>query len=133
MKVERVSFTQEEAQWFARNVVRAKRLLEVSSRKDKGVLERTTYKSLAAMARKAEAVATTETEIVDVLLPRKQKIVLRDLIGSVLKTLITHVIPEYERRTTEASDADAVLDYPGYLEKAKSKAIRLEKMARKLK
>ncbi len=120
----RVSLNKHEAEWFSRNVFKMTQLLEVSARKDAGVLGRATYKTLKSMLPIAEKATKTESEQVDVMLTRKQKLILRDLIGSVNKTLIEKVIPEYKRRGESHS---------GYLLNAEKKAEALKIFERKLK
>lgn len=121
----RVSLTKEEAAWFTRNVVKTTQLLEAAAKKDPKILERSTYKTLASIL-PAVVTATVAVEAklptVDVQLTRKQRIVVRELILSVNKTLTERVIPEYERRGDSHKD---------YLDKALVKADTLEKMARK--
>lgn len=121
--MDRVRFTKEEVQWFARNIKKMTELLETASRKDKGILERSTYKSLLAMVPKADQALTENQEETDIMLTRKQRLVLRELISSVGKTLTERVIPEYQRRGESHKE---------YLTNAQNKAEKLSKMVRKL-
>lgn len=124
IQMNRVSLTKTEAEWFSRNVTKMTQLLEVSAQKDAGVLKRTTYKTLKSMlpmAAKAAADATPDKPT-DIYLSRKQKLIIRDLVQSVNKTLVERVIPEYERRGESHKE---------YFDNAKAKAEALEKMARK--
>lgn len=130
MKIDRVTLTKEEAGWFSRNVIKMKQLLEASESKNKGVTGRTTYKALASMEEKATEIksileaAPEDPYEIDLILSRKQKMVIKELVSSVHKTLTTRVIPEYERRGESHKD---------YLTNAKDKAVKLETLMRKFK
>lgn len=130
--MDRVSFTLPEARFFSKSIPRLKKVLEAAATKDAGVLERSTYKTLNAMTEKAIEAGQAEAEPVPVMLNRKQRLIVRDLIRSVLRNLVTQVIPEYERRAAGTGDVD-VNNYAAYLESSKQKVEILEKMARKLK
>lgn len=120
----RVQFTKDEAGWFSRNVLKMKQLMEVAASKDAKILDRTTYKALASMTEQAEIAGKADTEVIDVMLNRKQKLVLKELVQSVRNTLVSKVIPEYERRG---------IDHSVYLERAKIKSEQLGTIIRKLK
>ncbi len=97
----KVTLTQEEAQWFSRNVIKMANLLAAQSKNDPGILDRSTYKTLESMREKAIAIdqmGEEYVERVDVQLSRKQKLIVAELIQSVNKTLIDRILPEYERR-----------------------------------
>ncbi len=127
MKIGRVSLTKDEAQWFSRNILKMTEVLEGSARKDKGILERGTYKLLKSMNEIATALANPHPEAgdakVEIILSRKQKLCVRELIGSVYKTLVNGVIPKYK----EQAGRDE------YLQRAEDKAKALESMMRKFK
>lgn len=125
--MDRVSLTKDETEWFARNVVKMTQLLEVSATKDPKVLERSTYKTLASLVptvMKVKALVASGDEKVDFQCNRKQKLIIKDLIRSVVNTLKDRVIPEYVRRGDSHKD---------YLDNARKKCEALEKMMRKFK
>lgn len=125
--MDRVSLTKDEAEWFFRNVVKMTQLLEATVTKDPKVLERSTYKTLASLVpviTKAKALVAAKIEPVEVQVNRKQRLIIKDLIGSVVRNLNDRVIPEYERRGDSHKD---------YLDNAKNKSEALGKMMRKFK
>lgn len=131
MKINRVALTPLEANWFGRNVLSMLQLLERSEGKNPGVLERTTYKILNGLRSQAEEAQATvkafgeeEQYEVDLTLSKKQKSVLKELVGSVQKSLVERVIPEYEKRGESHKD---------YKFKATLKAEFLENLVRKFK
>lgn len=117
----KVTLTKEEAQWFSRNVLKMLSLLESQGQKDATILNRTTYKTLNSMKANAESIAEPFTDSMHVFLTRKQKLIVRELIQSVNKTLVDRILPEYERRG----------GHEKYIEMGKTKSAALDKMARK--
>ncbi len=120
----KVTLTREEAQWFSRNVLKMIALLEAQGKKDPTILERTTYRTLKACENEATAASLVEKlplTSINVLLNRKQKLIVKELILSVNKTLTDRILPEYARRG----------GHEKYVEMGKEKSKRLEAMARK--
>ncbi len=117
----KVTLTAEEAQWFSRNVRKMIVVLEAQGKNDPKILERSTYKTLKSM----EEIAGTlpDTELVQLMLSRKQKLITKELIISVTKTLTDRILPEYERRG----------GHEKYIEMGKMKSKALAAMARKFK
>lgn len=122
--MDRVSLTKYEAEWIFRNVLKMTKLMETAATKDPKVLVRTTYKTLKSIIPKIGTSVEVSEEATDIILNRKQRLVLRDLVQSVHKTLTERVIPEYERRGASHKE---------YLDSAHTKATILHTMARKLK
>lgn len=119
----KVTLTKEEAQWFSRNVLKMISLLEAQGQRDADILRRTTYKTLSAMKAQAELAAVDEAEKTDLILTRKQKLMVKELIQSVNKTLVERILPEYAKRG----------GHEKYIEMGKAKAKQLDTMARKFK
>lgn len=127
----RVVLNKEEAGWYSRNVLKTILLLEESERRNAGVRERTTYKLLTKMKPQAEQLSEVlkafgdEPFELEVYLERKEKLLVKGLLETMIKNLKDRIIPEYERRGDK-------LD-PKYLNNAKNKTKMLEKMQRKFK
>lgn len=123
MNIERVSLTQEEAQWFSRYVLKMIPFMETAGQRDPKILERTTYKTLVSMRDKATFIANTpEVPVNDISLSRKQKLLMQDLIGSVQRNLSERILPEYRRRG----------GYDKYLEAGEKQIEFFNKLLRKL-
>lgn len=118
----RVRLTQEEAQWFGRNILKSLEIFEARAKKNPQVLEKRTYRGFKSMKEKAEKAKDLTEKSIDIILSQKQKLIVRELIGTVLNGLITKTIPSYEART----DLD-----PKYIANAKAKAAQLSLMHRK--
>lgn len=129
MKIDRVQFTKDEAGWFARNVARSLQILEAKALKEPKTRERTTFKVLASMAKTVTDVIDIlnqeggAAEPIDLILKRKQKLVVRQMVSDMAKGLRAHTIPQYEKDPEKFKD---------YLVNAKAKAELLEAMERKL-
>lgn len=119
----RVSLNKDEAQWFSRNVLKMIALLESAEVKDKEILSRTTYKTLNSMREQAQAAGTEDQAGVELMLSRKQKQVVRELLQSVNKALVERILPEYKRRG----------GHEKYIEIGEAKAKQLDAMQRKFK
>lgn len=120
----RVRLSQEEAQWFGRNILKSIELCISKAKKDPLILERKTFKGLKSMEEKAKLAKETATEQLDLILSSKQKIIVREIAGSLLLGLRNKIIPNYEQR---GADLD-----PKYLINAKAKADMLQGLYRKL-
>ncbi len=100
----RVVLSKEEGQWLTRNIIKTKMILEAASQKDPGILERNTYRTLAALAKKAKEaegvlVALKEEPFeLEMFFSQKQKVVLKDLIEKTHLALTETILPEYEKR-----------------------------------
>lgn len=118
----RVSLTQDEFDWIARNVPKMITRLEQRAEKEPDVLKRKTYKLLTSVKESLDTAGGAG--LTDLMLGRQQKLVLRELISQVTKVLKDAVIPTYEKRGESHKE---------YLDKAKEKAENLDRMARKFK
>ncbi len=98
MNIDRISLTKKEAQWFGRYVLKMIDFMQNAGKKDPKILERTTFKVLASLAEKAIIFTAADAEINNTNLSRKQKILMQDLIGGVIKNLTERVLPEYSKR-----------------------------------
>lgn len=129
MNIDRVVLTKDEAGWFSRNVIKMKELLEASEKRNAGVKNRATYRGLVSLQGRAEQTAAAleafgdEPFEIDMLLSKKQKLIVRGLIGTVMQGL-AKTIEEYERRGPGHKE---------YLDRAKLKAELLNNMNRKFK
>ncbi len=121
MKIDRVELDNKEATWLVRNVTRTLVMLEAAALKDPKVRERQTYKTLKAIEDNVVAIDLKE-ETANVVMPRKQKKVVKDMLQLTLLNIQDRIIPEYTRRGTE---------YKSYLDDATSKAEILRGMLRK--
>ncbi len=119
----KVTLTAEEAQWFSRNVLKMITTLEAQGKNDPKILERATYKTLNSLQDTAEEAKTLVGEgfLVELMLSRKQKLIVKELILSVNKTLTDRIIPEYKRRG----------GHEKYVEMGEAKSKQLAAMARK--
>lgn len=138
MKPNKVTFTPDEAGWFGRNVLKMLQNMDASERKNPGVKERSTYKVLNSMRQAAleandTVVAFGEDELyeVDIFLTKKQRGMLKDLVGSVHKNLVEKVIPEYRNRL-EHKITNTKINYQEYLDNAIAKSIGLERIFKKV-
>jgi hypothetical protein len=122
VKLNRVRFTKDEAEWFSRNVANSLEILEAKAKADPKTLERTTYKVVKSMG--ALLQYERDSDSVDINLNKKQKLVLRGMCQSMAAGLRKNTIPAYEKDPEK---------YKEYLERATAKAALLESMARKLK
>lgn len=131
MKLNRIALNPLQAAWLSRNILKMLQLLESSERKNPGVRERKSYKTLNALRGKAEeaqaavrAFGEDEQYEIDIQISPKQRAVLKDLVGSVHKNLIERAIPEYQKRGESHGE---------YLTNARAKAEFLEVLWRKFK
>ncbi len=95
MNIARVSLDKEEAIWVSRYILKMIEYMQNAGKRDPKILLRTTYKTLksldaAALLFSAGGLSTP--------LNRKQKLLLRELIGGVHKNLTNSILPEYKRR-----------------------------------
>lgn len=125
--MDRVVLNRDEVQWFARNVIKTRVILDAASKKDPSVKERVTYKVLASLTKKAGEMAEVALQLkadenweYELMMKPKQRKIIRGLIESSIKTLEMVVVPEYERRGEKQ-----------YLEGARSKIQKLKSMSRK--
>ncbi len=126
MKLQRVRFNREEAAWYSRNVIKSKELLEEKAKRDPAIVERLTYKLVSKMqeqALKTFVALAGSAEEYDVMLKRKERMILREMVQKMHDGLKQATIPKYERDGDKAE----------YLARAIEKAKLLNGMARKLK
>ena len=130
--MDRVTLTPSEAAWFSRNLDKMLIQMEKESRrKDAKILERKTYKVMDSMRPEIErtykiieAFGEDEQYVIDVMLNDKQRLLVKQLVGSVHKGLVERVIPEYKKRGESHAE---------YQSNAEAKAVFLEKLWRKVK
>ncbi len=125
MNIERISLNKVEAQWFSRNVTKTLMLMEAATSKDPNITERSTYRVLKAIEAEAQNIQlimgmNPAADKFDFCLSRKQKKIIKTLIGNTISVLTDKIIPEYKRR--ELND---------YLFDAETKASLLSTMLRK--
>lgn len=100
----RVSLSKAEARWFSKNVLSTLRILEAASKKDPEILNRTTYKTLNSLRDRATEMQTILTQLsddsyeVDLILGRKHKLIIGEMIAKTIKSLTEVILPEYTRR-----------------------------------
>lgn len=124
----RVVLSREEGRWFSRNVLKSLILLESRAKKDKAILERTTYKVLKSIKPQAEkmdaalkAFGDEEYEL-ELMLASKQKSVVKTMIEDTQKELVTTILPVYEARGLDK-----------YRDDVKNKIELLKSMSKKFK
>ncbi len=86
--MDRVVLNKEEAGWFSRNVMKTIQLLEASEPKNPGVKDRSIYKGMLSMKSKAAFAADAlrafgeEPFEIEIMLGKKQRKLVADLVGS---------------------------------------------------
>lgn len=128
MKLNRVVFSKLEYEWLAANVSRTKVILEKASQADPKIKERVTYKILAAVESLFVIATGDPREKFEVMLSRKQKQSLGNLVMTTMLILRDRIIPAYKERISQ----NPANDLTPYLEDVKIKVSILKELHKKL-
>ena len=121
----RVVLSKADGEWFYRNILKTMTVFEAASKSDPEIKKRTTYrllKSLKPKALEVQAASEAGAESHTLMLSKKQKRGVQDMIDATFNLLSGRITTEYERR----GRADK-------LEEIKVKTDNLKAMSRKFK
>lgn len=118
MKINKVVLSKSEADWFSRNVLKTKSILEARSKKEPDALKRKTYKVLASLEEQASQMSEIVKQLgaepyeVELVVKPKQKTVIAAMIYLTIQSLEKKILPEYQKRGLQdyIKDAEMKID-----------------------
>jgi hypothetical protein len=104
MTTDKVILTAPEAEWLSRNIIKTKVLLEAKAKKDAGILERKTYRTVASLIDQATDISEIVRQLgsepyeIEFTVKRKQRGGVAAMIDLTLRSLEERILPEYKKR-----------------------------------